>query len=31
MERVLDRVERALDERASESASVYRLDRKPGA
>jgi hypothetical protein len=30
MERVLDRVERALDDRA-ESASVYRIERKPGA
>jgi len=30
MERVLDRVERALDDRA-ESAPVYRIERKPGA
>jgi len=31
IEPVLDRVERALDERAAENAPVYRIERKPGA
>jgi hypothetical protein len=32
MERVLDRVERALDERAENAAPLYRIDRQqPGA